>query len=108
MSDSKRMIHIYRGLGLHLVAADKSVWAGIDVVKDGLVSGRLKFFNTLTMLREEYEGYHTGENGKIVKDYDDILDALRYSYGAMKSIAKTAPVKRREQPIQKVSFGDWF
>ncbi len=59
------------------------------------------------MLREEFEGYHTGENGKIVKEYDDILDALRYSYGALKRIAKTAPAKR-EQYIPSVSFGDWY
>ena len=72
----------------------------------GLVSGRLKFSNNLTMLREEYEGYHTGENGKIVKEYDDLLDALRYAYVKLKSIARTEPAKRREQYIPTISFGD--
>ncbi len=108
MSDGKQMINIYRGHGLHLVPADKSVWAGIDAVKDGLVSGRLKFSNSLTMLREEYEGYHTGENGKIVKEYDDLLDALRYAYVKLKSIAMTEPVKRRKQHIRTISFCDWM
>ena len=37
-----------------------------------------------------------------------LLDALRYAYVKLKSIARTEPVKRREQYIPTISFGDWM
>jgi len=107
MSDGKKMIDIYRSLGLNLVPADKSVWSGIELVRNALVTGQLKFCNNLTMLREEYEGYQTGENGKIVKKYDDLLDALRYAFVKHKEISRTEPMKRTlGKKVRKVNFGE--
>ena len=41
-------------------------------------SGRLKIFDTCTMLFEEFGQYHR-KDGEIVKVNDDLLDALRYA-----------------------------
>ncbi len=104
-SDGKRMIDIYRGLGLHLVPAKKDVEAGIFIMRQRIETGRLRVFNTLLKWREEYESYHRNE-GKIDKSFDDLMDATRYLLSKMDTF-KTKPAKRRSSTIQPVQFGDY-
>jgi phage terminase large subunit-like protein len=105
--NGKRMIDIYRGLGLHLVPAEKAVWPGIESIREALTTGRLKFFRTLHLLREEYEGYQTDEKGKIVKERDDLLDCLRYGWNAHKQIGRVQPPKRRPgSGVKAVKFSE--
>ena len=111
-SDGKRMIDIYRGLGLHLVPAKKDVEAGIYVMRQRIETGRLKVFNTMVMWREEYESYHRTETrdggSKINKNHDDLMDATRYLLSKMDTF-KTKPNKRRSSGVQPtVKFGDWM
>src|SRR5215217_1665653 len=51
--DGKKLMDEYRKLGLHLVAADNAVEAGIHAVYQRLSSGRLKVFKNLGSLRAE-------------------------------------------------------
>lgn len=104
-SDGKRMIDIYRGLGLHLIKAKKDTEANIFAMRQRVETGRLRVFNTMLMWREEYESYHRNE-GKIDKSFDDLMDATLYMLSRMETF-KTKPVKRRSITVQPIIFGDY-
>ena len=110
-SDGKRMINIYRELGLRLVAADKAVESGIFKMRQRIETGRLKVFNTMVMWREEFESYQRTEtkdgSSKINKNHDDLMDATRYLLSKMATF-KTKPAKRRSSGVQPIKFGDWM
>ena len=76
--DGKQVVKIYRTLGLNLVYADNAVTAGIKAIIDRVTSGRLKAFSTLAHFQFEWNNYRRDKHGKIVKEHDDLLDALRY------------------------------
>jgi len=103
-SDGKRMIQIYRDLGLNLVPAKKDTEANIYEARQRIETGRLKVFDTLPMFREEYESFHRNE-GRIVKEFDDLVDCLLYMLSKMETFT-TKPVKRPGGSVQPVVFGD--
>lgn len=76
--DGVKLMDEYRKLGLHLVAADNAVEAGIHAVYQRLSSGRLKIFKNLGSLRAELKLYRRDKHGRPVKENDHALDALRY------------------------------
>lgn len=57
-----------------------SVEVGITEMRDLMLEGRFKVFNTCEPFFEEFRLYHRDANGKIVKLVDDILSAVRYAY----------------------------
>lgn len=57
-----------------------AVEAGIYELNQLFMEGRLKVFRGCREFFDEFSQYHRDENGKIVKAYDDTLDALRYAY----------------------------
>jgi len=92
----KETASIYRGAGfkmLHEHATHEGggvgVEAGITVIHDRMVSGRLKVNKYLSMFFEEFRMYHR-KDGKVVKVRDDLMDALRYGI-MMLRFAKTKP-----------------
>lgn len=77
--DGEKLLREYRSLGLRLRPADNAVGEGIHKVWSRLELGKLKFFsNSTTKLQNEYLIYRRDEKGKIVKEHDHGLDALRY------------------------------
>lgn len=54
-----------------------SVWAGVVDIQQRMVAGRFKVFSSQHEFFEEYRNYHM-KDGKIVKEMDDLLDAVRY------------------------------
>lgn len=102
-SDGQRMIDIYRGLGLNLIKAKKDTEANIYAARQRIETGRLKVFNTLPMFREEYESYHR-KDGKIVKEFDDLIDAFLYMLSRMETFT-TKPVKRTVANVRQPNFG---
>ncbi len=76
--DGRKLLDIYRGLGLNIEPADHAVEAGILAVWNRLATGRLKVFASLAEFFAEYSLYRRSERGKIVKENDHILDACRY------------------------------
>lgn len=75
--DGKQLIVAYRKLGLKLREADNTVESGITSVWSLLASGRLKIFANCYNLLNEYILYRR-DKGKVVKENDHLLDALRY------------------------------
>ncbi len=77
--DGSKLVREYRSLGLRLRLADNSIEDGIQKVWSRLETGKLKFFSSTTRnLQNEYLIYRRDNKGKIVKENDHCMDALRY------------------------------
>jgi hypothetical protein len=85
--DGERLFADYSALGLTLRPADNSVEAGLYRTWQLLATGRLRFFSTLVNLKTEYGLYRRDENGKIVKQFDHLMDAMRYLVMSGRSVA---------------------
>ena len=59
-------------------SGDYSVEAGIADVLNRMQTGKLKIASHLGDIWEEFRLYHR-KDGKIVKERDDLMDALRYA-----------------------------
>lgn len=92
--DGAQLIYDYRELGLLLHEAPNAVEAGLYAVWERLSTGRLKIFETLMNFQAEYRLYRRDEDGNIIKDFDHLMDALRYLVQMFKLIAATKPVPR--------------
>lgn len=76
--DGKSTMQLYRTLGLRLREADNTVETGIMKVSSMLSQGKIKFFPYNTPnLQNEYLIYRR-DQGKVVKEDDHAMDALRY------------------------------
>ena len=79
IKDGTKLIDYYSALGLKVRPANNELEAGIDKMRDRLLTGRLKVFETCVNWRREFEFYHRDENGKIPPDQPDhLMDATRY------------------------------
>lgn len=90
--DGEKLFEQYTALGLKLTKADNSVESGLYEVWSRLQTNRLKFFTTLSNLQAEYRLYRRDENGKIVKEFDHLMDALRYGAVSGIPVASVRPV----------------
>ncbi len=79
--DGAQIMANYREAGLDLQLADNAVEAGIHATWTRLSTGRLKVFRTLQNWQAEYRLYRRDEDGKIVKDFDHLMDCMRYIVG---------------------------
>ena len=95
-SDGAQMIQLYRDAGLDLTPADNSVDAGIHDVWQMLAMGRLKAFSTLSNWQAEIRLYRRDERGRIVKDFDHLMDTMRYLVRSGRRVARTRPVDRAD------------
>lgn len=77
--DGQQLIRIYRQLGLKVREANNEVESGIYKVWSRLSAGKLKFFPNTHQLQNEYLLYRRDDDGRIVKEHDHCLDALRYA-----------------------------
>lgn len=89
----------YRGHGLNLLHeratfedGSNGVEAGIAEMLDRMQTGRWKVFKHLEAWLEEFRLYHR-KDGKIVKEYDDVICASRYSM-MMKRFATCGRTKK--------------
>lgn len=76
--DGTALLDQYRAAGLMLTPADHAVEAGIHALWDRLSTGRLKVFSTLQNFFAEHAVYRRDDCGKIVKEFDHLMDAARY------------------------------
>ncbi|MBM96012.1 MAG: hypothetical protein CMI09_09235 [Oceanospirillaceae bacterium] len=91
--DGERLFDDYVDNGLDLVLADNAVEAGIVAVMERLITGRLKIFSTLSYLSYEFGLYRRDENtGKVVKEDDHLMDAMRYLIMMLTDVMTTKPV----------------
>lgn len=89
--DGKALLQLYRKEGLKVAPADNQVEAGIAAVWSRLSTGRLKIARHLTDVFDEYRLYRRDENGRVVKEKDHYMDALRYY--VMSGIRRGKPVE---------------
>lgn len=105
--DGKQLLQTYRERGLLLQDATNAVEAGIYDVWERLSTGRLKIFSTLQNWRAEYRLYRRDEDGKVVKDFDHIMDATRYLVVSIRQRAICRPVTGdASQMVGAASGGD--
>lgn len=103
--DGSTLIEEYRAQGLHLTPADNTVEAGIHSVYQRLSSGGLKVFNTLQSWLSEYRIYRRDEKGKIVKENDHLMDAMRYLIMTGMAHADIEPEEQQEYEWAMAEMG---
>lgn len=94
--DGEQLIHLYKQQGLQLFLADNTVEAGIFDVYERMTTGRFKIFSTCQQTLAELRLYRRDEKGRIVKEFDHILDCIRY---AVRSGLKIAEYLKKEDII---------
>lgn len=109
-ADGRKIIDLYRAEGLELFAADNTVEAGIFDVYNRLTTGRLKIFNSCTGLQGEMRVYRRDEKGKIVKQNDHLMDAMRYAVrsGLLRARPMTATKKPDPFAAAMSGGGGWM
>ena len=68
----------YRQQALMLAPAHNAVEAGIYACDQLMHAGKLKVFNTLSNFYSELRAYRRDTDGKVVKERDHLMDAMRY------------------------------
>lgn len=101
-ADGKKMIQLYRGLGVNMQLPDKSVDAGIQLVLNRIGTGKFKVFSTCQKWLEEYRLYRYGEDQKIVKRNDHLMDATRY--GVISGLKRATTQKQVRIFMPEVRF----
>lgn len=76
--DGTQLMTQYVDLGLNLSPADHSVEAGLFDCHQRLATGRIKVFKTLVNFLAEYRIYRRDDKGRVVKENDHLMDAMRY------------------------------
>lgn len=97
-NDGTQLAVTYRELGLQLVDADNALEAGIYDVWQRLSTGRLKIFRTLMRTQAEYRLYRRDEKGRVVKEFDHLMDCTRYLIRTGGKIAVPKPVTEGYAP----------
>lgn len=90
--DGKRLIEIYRGLGLHLENAANAREAGLTEAWERFSSGRLKVCRSLSNFFAEYRMFRRNDKGQIIDERKfHLMAALRYSVLSGDDWLKTKP-----------------
>jgi len=77
-NDGTKLIEAYRALDLKLVPAKNAVEAGLYEVWQRFATGRLRVFSPLKNFIAEYKMYRRDTDGKVVKEFDHLMDCGRY------------------------------
>ena len=93
--DGEQLIQCYRGAGLDIQTAFNGVEAGIYACDQLMHAGKLKVFNSLSNFYSELRVYRRDKDGKVVKDRDHLMDAMRYFImsGRDRMMAKPQPAE---------------
>lgn len=102
--DGEQLMQQYQDLGLQLTEADNGVESGIYAVWQRLSGGRLKIFKTCQNFFKEYRLYRRDDKGRIVKQNDHLMDAIRYG---VRSGLEVASVKLTTTPALIAAGRDW-
>lgn len=90
-TDGEQLLGLYRALGLTLTPADNGIEAGLFDVWERLSTGRLKVFSTCRNWLAEYRLYRRDDKGRIVKQFDHLMDATRYLVRSGLALAAVEP-----------------
>ncbi|MDE2471034.1 MAG: hypothetical protein KGL35_20395 [Bradyrhizobium sp.] len=103
--DGSRLIDEYRNEGLSIYEADNAVEAGLFAVYQRMARGGLKIFKSCRNVLSELRIYRRDEKGKVVKENDHLMDALRYLTMTGMIYASVAPQQREEWSRPMVDLG---
>ena len=90
--DGTSLMQMYQELGLDITPANNGVESGIYEVWQRLSTGRLKIFNTLQNTLAEFRLYRRDDKGRVVKENDHLMDAMRYLVVSGLGRAITVPI----------------
>lgn len=76
--DGTKLMEAYEGLGLSVTKAKNAVEAGLLECWQRFSTGRLKLFENLSQTIGELRLYRRDDKGRVVKENDHLMDALRY------------------------------
>lgn len=100
--DGKKLLHLYRQAGLHLVPADNTREAMILDMYGYMSAGKFKVVkspNTEPWFRE-FRTFIRNDKGKIVNESDyHLMAATRYAFATGLKVAKPLPVSHEDQFI---------
>jgi phage terminase large subunit-like protein len=108
--DGKKLLEMYRNLGLKLTPADNAVTTGIQTCWEALVEGSLRVMPSCENWLREFRKYHRDEKGKIVKANDHLMDATRYLMVSGRPLMRIQPRPPRHTPAYQPNYGprDWM
>lgn len=92
--DGAQLLQLYRNEGLELLIADNAVESGIFDVYQRMISGRIRIFRNLGNLQKELPMYRRDAHGKVVKQNDHLLDAMRYLIRAIPQLGYATSSKQ--------------
>lgn len=76
--DGIQLLQLYRDMGLDLEPANHAVEAGLYACWQLFCAGKLKVFTSLSNWYQEFRLYARDEEGRVVKQDDHLMDAMRY------------------------------
>lgn len=97
--DGRRLIEMYRDLGLDLTEADNAVESGLYELLTRMTSGRLKVFRSCQNWLAEFRLYRRDEKGRIVKAMDHLMDAMRYGHSRLQDVLSTQPAPPEKKTV---------
>lgn len=103
--DGHQLIQDYKDLGLKLDSAVNTVEAGLYQVWERLSAGKLKIFASCAPLFDEYRLYRRDDKGRVVKDNDHLMDAMRYAVVSGLDVAKVKPSDKPKRAPAYASSG---
>ncbi len=106
----KQQMEYYTEAGFNMLY-DKSTWedgsngveAGLFEIRDLMSKGKFKVFAGLRDVLDEMCQYHRDERGKIVKQSDDLWDAIRYAYMMRRESKRYGDVNTKPKDINFLS-----
>lgn len=103
--DGLQLFQMYCDLGLDLEIASNAVESGIYEVWQRMSTGRLKVFKSLSNWLFEFRLYRRDEKGRIVKQNDHAMDAMRYLVMSGIERAKAKPAEKQAKVYQYARGG---
>lgn len=101
--DGSQLMQTYKDLGLKLNKANNDVEGGVQLVWQRISAGKLKVFSSLHNFAKEYVLYRRDEKGRIMKENDHLMDAMRYlvvELNRAKSINQIISTPRYQGPTR--------
>ncbi len=114
-ADGNQLLQSYTDEGLKLVCADNAVESGLYKVWQLLATGQLKVFKSCAAWWDEFTLYRRDDKGKVVKEKDHLMDAMRYGIMSEQEVAdvplsrkKTKEVKEMPGAYQSKTGNNWM
>ena len=95
-NDGEQLLQNYLDLGLVLTVANNAVETGLFTVFQRMTTGRLKIFSSLIGVKREFRLYRRDEKGRVVKQDDHLMDAMRYDVMSGIAVARLSPRANEE------------